>query len=208
MPDDQMLNSMSAEELKAMINHLKNELTKARDQVEQMRIHFSMLDNLRDIPGENNQDDQVGNSNATTERSEVTKKEIGGLQTEISNLKARLKYTENLNNLLKKQLELNTQTENSPSGFNPELIVKMAQEIDRLKEELDLTRGKLRLEEEKKDAAVRAGGFGAVKKSAIPVRKDAKPPSGNNVISRRNLSVLRRNLKLGSMILMITDLEK
>ena len=62
----------------------------------------------------------------------------------------------------------------------------MAQEIDRLKEELDLTRGKLRLEEEKKDAAVHPGGLGAVKKSAIPVRKDAKPPSGKSVISRPN----------------------
>ena len=80
MPDEQMLNGMSPEELKALINHLKNELTKARDQAEQMRIHFSMLDNLRDIPGENNQDDQEGNRNRTTERSEVTKKEICGLK--------------------------------------------------------------------------------------------------------------------------------
>ena len=106
-----------------------------------------------------------------------------------------MKHTENLNNLLKKQLGLNTQTENSPSGFNPELIVKMAQEIDRLKEELEITRGKLRLEEERKDSAVRITGPGAVKKSAIPVRKDGKPPSGRNVISCRNL-YCACNLKL------------
>ena len=154
---------MSPEELRTLINHLKNELTKARDQAEQMRIHFSMLDTMRDIPGENNQDEQGGISD--TGSDDVTKKRINGLQSEINNLKKHLKHTENLNNLLKKQLELNTQSENAPSGFNPELIVKMAQEIDRLKEELDVTRGKLRLEEEKRDAASRVGGAsGAGKK--------------------------------------------
>ena len=176
MPDEQMLNSMSTEELKALVHHLKNELTKAHDQAEQMRIHFSMLDNMRDIPGENNQDEE--DTNGTSGKKEVTTKEINSLQSEINNLKGHLKHTENLNNLLKRQLELNTQSENAPSGFNPELIVKMAQEIDRLKEELESTRNKLKVEEGKHDGGAHVGVYGAIKKSGIPVRIDSKPPSG------------------------------
>ena len=182
IPDGEMLNNMSLEELMALVHHLKNELTKSHDKAEQMMTHFSMFDNVRDIPGENSQDKELGKKLCAAGENEVKKKEIGTLQSEIDNLKAHLKHTENLNNLLKRQLELNTQSENAPSGFNPELIVKMAQEIDRLKEELESTRNKLKVEEEKKEGATALGGSGSSKQSGIPVRVDGKPPSGENFL--------------------------
>ena len=60
--------------------------------------------------------------------------EDGGTGSDM--LKSRVKHLENVNDLLKRQIELNTKAD-SGSGFNPELIVQMAQEIERLKEELE-----------------------------------------------------------------------
>lgn len=165
VPDDQNLEDLTPEELRALINHLKNELTKSHDQAEQMMTHFSMLDNLRDIPGENNQDKETDQA----KDPEVDKEEMKNLQSEIDVLKAHLKHTENLNNLLKKQLEINTD-----SKFDPELIVNMAEQIQKLENELEKARRNESAEEKTKDGAT------TTKKSAIPVRKDAKLPTGED----------------------------
>ncbi len=127
--------------------------------------HFSMLDNLRDIPGENNQDKETDQA----KDPEVDKEEMKNLQSEIDVLKAHLKHTENLNNLLKKQLEINTD-----SKFDPELIVNMAEQIQKLENELEKARRNESAEEKTKDGAT------TTKKSAIPVRKDAKLPTGED----------------------------
>ena len=53
----------------------------------------------------------------------------------MSKLSVQLQHAEYLNELLKKQLELNAEA--SRSSSNPQLITNMADEIDRLKEEVD-----------------------------------------------------------------------
>ena len=245
------------------VHDLKNELTKAHDQTEHMFAHISVSENMRDIPGENNQDTSLQQQVEQLQRElqevslqrqkaqkdlnailrsprsdgdtrvipvlkrqlneaqeELSKKEkeienarnatrspslktnISSLQSEINNLKSHLKHTEHLNNLLKHQLELNTQSESSPSGFNPELIVKMAQEIERLKEDLENTRTKLRDAEGRKDSSSSVGSVGGNgKKTGIPVRAGAavgKPPSGAgaqaHVVLQKQMESLRSEL--------------
>ncbi|XP_051866823.1 myomegalin isoform X4 [Pristis pectinata] len=64
--------------------------------------------------------------------------DVWGLREEIIKLTVKLQNSETIISLLKEQLELNSsQTGEKP--FNPELIVNMAKEIERLKSELSLT---------------------------------------------------------------------
>ncbi len=61
----------------------------------------------------------------------VTARDVGGLQAEIARLRAQLQHTERVNAVLRRQLELNTE-----SRFDPQLIVDLAQQIERLEAEL------------------------------------------------------------------------
>ena len=68
---------------------------------------------------------------------EMVKEYGASSEKKLEELKKQLRQSDNLNDLLKKQIQLNTQTEDAPSGFNPDLVVKMAKEIERLKTDLD-----------------------------------------------------------------------
>ena len=68
---------------------------------------------------------------------------ITEIHNELLKLRKQLEHEENLNTLLKRQLQLNMAEDGSSERFNPELIVQMAQEIEQLKEELEQARIKL-----------------------------------------------------------------
>lgn len=58
-------------------------------------------------------------------------------EIEISRLRSELTASENVNALLKEQIKLNSRTDASSTGFNPEMIIEMAREIERLKKDVD-----------------------------------------------------------------------
>lgn len=64
--------------------------------------------------------------------------DIWGLREEIIKLTVKLQNSETIISLLKEQLELNS-SQTGEKHFNPELIVNMAKEIERLKFEIGLT---------------------------------------------------------------------
>ncbi|XP_078074489.1 myomegalin isoform X2 [Mustelus asterias] len=63
---------------------------------------------------------------------------VSGQSEEIRNLTVKLRNSETIISLLKEQLELNS-SQIGEGRFNPELIVNMAKEIERLKSELNLS---------------------------------------------------------------------
>ncbi|CAH1787139.1 unnamed protein product [Owenia fusiformis] len=81
------------------------------------------------------------------------------LQHQIKQGETQLDHVNNLNDLLKRQIEMNTQSE-----FNPELIVEMAEEIERLKKELSAAREKLKVQ-------LRKNSTSKPPKSQIPLPK-------------------------------------
>uniref|UniRef100_UPI00398F31B9 myomegalin isoform X3 n=1 Tax=Pristiophorus japonicus TaxID=55135 RepID=UPI00398F31B9 len=64
--------------------------------------------------------------------------DVWGLSEEIRKLTVKFRSSENVISLLKEQLELNS-SQTGVGHFNPELIVNMAKEIERLKSEVSLS---------------------------------------------------------------------
>ncbi|XP_069794342.1 myomegalin isoform X5 [Narcine bancroftii] len=64
--------------------------------------------------------------------------DVWGLREEIIKLTVKLQNSESIISLLKEQLELNS-SQTGEKHFNPELIVNMAKEIERLKSKLSMT---------------------------------------------------------------------
>ena len=130
VPSNEDLERMSPHELKEMVLKLKDELLTSQACCESLQAQLSSLSPLpRTIPGENAQEPATFDSQKVAE-----------LEKDVSKLRHQLKHTEHLNELLKQQIKLNTQSDNSSTGFNPELVVQMANEIQRLKDELEKRR--------------------------------------------------------------------
>ncbi|XP_066294770.1 myomegalin-like isoform X4 [Branchiostoma lanceolatum] len=119
------------------------------------------------------------------------------LRTEVKGLKDRLKASENLVDLLKKQLEMNSDSENDIPGFNPELIVQLAEEIERLKGQLEQAqgnRGDVRdKEEESSDTSSQLP-----RKSKLPVLQKGVTHNANASLRQQieQLKMSEKELKL------------
>ncbi|XP_064650443.1 myomegalin-like isoform X3 [Lineus longissimus] len=61
---------------------------------------------------------------------------VKDLQNEISQLESKLREEDRRSSLYKKQIEMDTSSSEFPAGFNPQLLVDMSKEVDRLKKEL------------------------------------------------------------------------
>ena len=115
-------------------------------------------------------------------------------RNQILHLQKRLQQVENLNELLKKQLQLNTQCDAAPAGFNPELIVQMAQEIERLKGELERSRKKLQ-------EAVAAAQSQTINKPPVapPMGRNQKQSSAALAAMRQQMESLKSDLQDGML---------
>ncbi|XP_063423939.1 myomegalin-like isoform X5 [Mytilus trossulus] len=158
----QSLSEMSAPMLRKFIRQMKNQFDKAGKENDELRRKVDGFDS-REIPGRNDSDvsslpimhleierltqelsvkneeirklkSSIGFAVDTMDLSDVPN--LTDLQNENLKLKVQLGNLEELNMLLKKQIALNSQSANS-EGFNPELIVQMANEIRNLKTQLD-----------------------------------------------------------------------
>ncbi|XP_076090848.1 uncharacterized protein LOC143062910 isoform X4 [Mytilus galloprovincialis] len=158
----QSLSEMSAPMLRKFIRQMKNQFDKAGKENDELRRKVDGFDS-REIPGRNDSDVSslpimhleierlTQELSVKNEEIRKLKSSIGfavdsmdlndvpnltDLQNENLKLKVQLGNLEELNMLLKKQIALNSQSANS-EGFNPELIVQMANEIRNLKTQLD-----------------------------------------------------------------------
>ncbi|XP_013384571.1 myomegalin, partial [Lingula anatina] len=122
------------------------------------------------------------------------------MRNEMEKMKELLRQAEHQNDLLKKQIELDTSTDDIPSGFNPELIIQMSHEIERLKGELTATREKLEAAVEGKPSGKPPSG---PHKSQIPTLKT--PPAGQstgaNAALRQKVESLRGQLHENKVLL-------
>ncbi|XP_052094459.1 myomegalin-like isoform X5 [Mytilus californianus] len=158
----QSLSEMSAPMLRKFIRQMKNQFDKAGKENDELRRKVDGFDS-REIPGRNDSDvsslpvmhleierltqelsvkneeirklkSSIGFAVDTMDLKDVPN--LTDLQNENLKLKVQLGNLEELNMLLKKQIALNSQSANT-EGFNPELIVQMANEIRNLKTQLD-----------------------------------------------------------------------
>ncbi|KAI8518156.1 CDK5 regulatory subunit associated protein 2, partial [Branchiostoma belcheri] len=116
---EKQLKLRSPSPYQAQIKQLENKVMELIEENEQL---------MKESPGSRS-DEEV---DAMSEKD---------LRTEVKGLKDRLKASENLVDLLKKQLEMNSDPESDTPGFNPELIVQLAEEIERLKGRLEQAQG-------------------------------------------------------------------
>ncbi|XP_071147876.1 uncharacterized protein [Mytilus edulis] len=158
----QSLSEKSAPMLRKFIRQMKNQFDKAGKENDELRCKVDGLDS-REIPGRNDSDVSslpimhleierlTQELSVKNEEIRKLKSSIGfavdsmdlndvpnltDLQNENLKLKVQLGNLEELNMLLKKQIALNSQSAIT-EGFNPELIVQMANEIRNLKTQLD-----------------------------------------------------------------------
>ncbi|XP_033115681.1 myomegalin-like isoform X2 [Anneissia japonica] len=110
--DKNRLGQMEAEndQLKAQLVSYNNELQKMKSQFQALEKELEEVENSRPPPS---------------------------AHAEIERLQKQLRNAENLNELLKRHIDLNSLSEGDQPSFNPELIVEMAKEIERLKDTLD-----------------------------------------------------------------------
>lgn len=152
----QSLSEMSAPMLRKFIRQMKHQFEKAEKENDELRRKVDGIDG-RQIPGRNESDvsslpvmhleierltEELSTKNEEIRQLKsrigfaVDSMDLTDLQNENLKLKVQLGNLEELNMLLKKQIALNSQSANS-EGFNPELIVQMANEIRNLKTQLD-----------------------------------------------------------------------
>ncbi|XP_059840428.1 myomegalin isoform X5 [Hypanus sabinus] len=125
----------SSEENKLM----ENELMELRTQTETSVPQMDPLQNQISAKAEQKRIVEEGLTgpgwNAEAKKVSL---DVWDLREEIIKLTVKLQNSETIISLLKEQLELNS-SQTGEKRFNPELIVNMAKEIERLKSELSLT---------------------------------------------------------------------
>jgi hypothetical protein len=82
--------------------------------------------------------EKLGLSSGDVDLGAVTS--VKDLQNKISQLESKLKEEDRRSSLYKRQIEMDTATSDFPAGFNPQLLVDMSKEVDRLKKELHKAR--------------------------------------------------------------------
>ena len=103
--------------------HLKSKLNQAIQGAEELKAELASITS------------ELDNLKHATPRS---------INPEISRLQKQLRNAQNLNELLKKHIDLNSTSDTDQPGFNPELIVDMAKEIERLQDQLSQSHDKVK----------------------------------------------------------------
>ncbi|KAK6175111.1 hypothetical protein SNE40_013639 [Patella caerulea] len=145
------ISNMSAPSLRKLVSKLQNDLMDSLQENHNLQGQVHNSFGSRQIPGKNETDPTTADLRVLQQKLDNLQLTLAKTQHEnetlhqhlqspnknndnqIAELKQKLREVENRNNLLKKQIELNSQTSSSPTGFNPELILEMATEIEKLK---------------------------------------------------------------------------
>ncbi|XP_021357283.1 myomegalin-like isoform X3 [Mizuhopecten yessoensis] len=158
----QTLSDMSAPMLRKLIRQLQQQLSQEEKENAELRRKLSVMEDVRNIPGKNDDDENsipyLRSEIERLEREVIRKEEMIGelqvrlgsqerdssaggvtdLKNEVKKLTLQLNHTQEVISMLKQQLILNAQSKGS--DFDPELIVQMAGEIQKLKLECDKAR--------------------------------------------------------------------
>ncbi|XP_046558265.1 centrosome-associated protein CEP250-like isoform X2 [Haliotis rubra] len=194
--DSESLSKMSSSMLRKLVQQLQEDLVAALKQNNDLQGQVFGECETREIPGRNEADptvadfqqmqQQIDELRSSVDRrdkeNDVLRSHLGldqdtqidsrdlpylhDLQNELHKLKAQLKEVLHANELLKKQINISSQTDDYPAGFNPSLIIDMARELEALKSELEKSR---KLIAEQKRVTFDTNG---VKSSRIPSWND------------------------------------
>lgn len=161
VPDDKI--SVSRKELRAMQTKLavqEQELAACSIQADQTQSHLvasngrsdGTVDNVlpditvnadqpascKTVPSDSERRKDVQDETHCVRESEQFKDQLSTLRNKVTELSSRVRQADNTIALLKQQIQLNTQSDGSSSpGLNPDLIIALANEIERLNIELD-----------------------------------------------------------------------
>ncbi|XP_048245211.1 uncharacterized protein LOC124145574 isoform X3 [Haliotis rufescens] len=204
--DSESLSKMSSSMLRKLVQQLQEDLVGALKQNHDLQGQVFGECETREIPGRNEADptvadfqqmqQQIDELRSSLDRrdkeNEVLRSHLGldqdtrvdsrdlpymhDLQNEMHKLRAQLKEVVHANELLKKQINISSQTDDYPAGFNPSLIIDMARELEALKSELENSR---KVIAEQKKVTFDTNG---VKSSRIPSWNDDACPSGLGII--------------------------
>ncbi|XP_055498083.1 LOW QUALITY PROTEIN: myomegalin [Leucoraja erinacea] len=118
---------------------MEDKLVELKSQIESPVPHMKPLHNqtLENAEQNNSVEEYLALQGQGTDAKKDSL-DIWGLREEIIKLTVKLQNSETIISLLKEQLELNS-SQTGEKHFNPELIVNMAKEIERLKFEIGLT---------------------------------------------------------------------
>ncbi|XP_033732642.1 golgin subfamily B member 1-like isoform X3 [Pecten maximus] len=158
----QSLSDMSAPMLRKLIRQLQQQLSQEEKDNAELRRKLSTMDDVRNIPGKNDDDENsIPYLRSEIERleSELIRKGrviselqvrlnsqeqdintsgITDLKNEMKKLSLQLNHTQEVNSVLKQQLRLNEQSKGN--DFDPEVMVQMVSEIQKLRIESDKAR--------------------------------------------------------------------
>uniref|UniRef100_H3ACS9 Uncharacterized protein n=1 Tax=Latimeria chalumnae TaxID=7897 RepID=H3ACS9_LATCH len=159
-----LLKSLMEETGMSSVLELRNELLQLQAKVGV--LHREQVDTLGK---ESSEDEREG-------KDEMDLKQM------VIRLRVKLRNSRMINKLLKQQVELNSSVDGE-STFNPDLIVKMAKEIERLKEEV------VDMERKIKEAEDKVEENTAIRKASIPRSTEAGMRSRLPVPTRKTRSV-------------------
>ncbi|XP_067661683.1 myomegalin-like isoform X2 [Haliotis asinina] len=168
--DSESLSKMSSSMLRKLVQQLQEDLVAALKQNNDLQGQMFGECETREVPGRNEADptvadfqqmqQQIDELRSSLDRrdkeNDVLRSHLGldhdtqidsrdlpylhDLQNEVHKLKAQLKEVVHANELLKKQINISSQSDDYPAGFNPSLIIDMARELEALKSELEKSR--------------------------------------------------------------------
>ncbi|XP_064420348.1 CDK5 regulatory subunit-associated protein 2 isoform X3 [Latimeria chalumnae] len=155
-----LLKSLMEETGMSSVLELRNELLQLQAKVGV--LHREQVDTLGK---ESSEDEREG-------KDEMDLKQM------VIRLRVKLRNSRMINKLLKQQVELNSSVDGE-STFNPDLIVKMAKEIERLKEELNVASEKVvDMERKIKEAEDKVEENTAIRKASIPRSTELRSRAG------------------------------
>ena len=164
---NQIVNSSSSDSDQRIIPVLKEQLDEAKETIVKLQQQVGQLHD--------------GGHGVSHGNGAYDSGRIQDLENMVSKMQNKLKEADKVTDALKKQVSLNTKSESHPQGLNPELIVQMAKEIERLKKELKAKENEDVVSAVRKSSSSSTGGL---MKSQIPVLQ-----KGTNLTEKVTLGV-------------------
>ncbi|XP_069121362.1 myomegalin-like isoform X3 [Argopecten irradians] len=158
----QSLSDMSAPMLRKLIRQLQQQLSQEEKDNAELRRKLATLEDVRNIPGKNDDDEnsipylrseieRLESEQAIRERliselqtqlrayeKDLSTNDATDLKNEIQKLTLELNHTMEVNSVLKQQMKLSAQSQGS--DFDPEILVQMVNEIQKLRMESSAAR--------------------------------------------------------------------
>lgn len=126
--------SLRRQQLEKRLEEKEGMISNVSGKLEEMSVALSQNRRELDVATKKNTD-LLLRLDETSRQLQRSRDTVVALEAELRRVGEELKSTERANELLKEQIELNARVNNSSVVFNPELIVRLSKEVDRMKKE-------------------------------------------------------------------------